>query len=245
MDSINNGIEASNQLIIEQLKRENELKTKWLYLIAHDFKGIFSSITLLLITYEDKEISQELFLSLLPELQKEAQINIKTLESTFAWVNAQVGGLKLQLEEVVVFHFFLDLKESFRKQLEIKNISLNFSGNQDLVINTDKLLLSFILKQVVDNAIKYSYTSGEIKMAVKSDYLGFQIAIEDKGLGMNQEVLDNLFTLDGSHFTGTMEENGAGLSLIIVKDFIEKLNAKISVISDVNKGTSVVFLFSK
>ena len=88
------------KLIIEKLKSENELKTKWLSLIAHDFKGMFHNIVYLLNAYEKKDIPQELFLTMLPEIKQIAEKNLKTLDSTFAWINAQTDGFKLQIEDV-------------------------------------------------------------------------------------------------------------------------------------------------
>ena len=85
---------TDDQLIIEQLRAENELKTKWLSLIAHDFKGLFSSISFLLDAFDNKSISQEMFMSMLPEIRQITDKNIKTLEGTFAWINSQTDGFK-------------------------------------------------------------------------------------------------------------------------------------------------------
>ena len=53
---------GDSQQTIEKLTAENELKTKWISLIAHDFKGLFSNIQLLLDAFGSKSISQELLL---------------------------------------------------------------------------------------------------------------------------------------------------------------------------------------
>lgn len=232
----------SNQLI-EQLYAENELKTKWLSLVSHDFKGMFHNVLLLLEAIESKTISQEMFLNMLPELKEDARKNLKTLESMFAWVHTQTDVFNPQIEEIVIHQLFLHLVDEFSVKITQKNINLKFIGDENLSVNTDKYLLTFMLKQTIDNAIKYSYKNAEVIVEVNKQADTIIIEIRDNGIGMNNEVFTNLFTLNGPNFKGTMDEKGAGLSLIIVKDISDKLNIKMDVTSSINEMTSVKFLF--
>lgn len=240
-----NKTEISSQQLIEQLKAESELKTKWLSLIAHDFKGLFSNINMLLSAFEGESISQEIFLSMLPELKQIAAKNSKTLETTFKWVNAQIGGFNPILEEVSLHTLFEILNDTLKAELDLKKITLSYVGDKDLKLRTDKFLLQFILKQSIDNAIKYSYEGGEVKMIVSSESGVSTITIEDYGMGMNEDVQNNLCTLNGSPYTGTLNEKGAGLGLVVVKEFVEIMRAKMIVSSKINQGTTVSYLFSE
>ena len=232
------------KLIIEKLKSENELKTKWLSLIAHDFKGMFHNIVYLLNAYEKKDIPQEMFLTMLPEIKQIAEKNLKTLDSTFAWINAQTDGFKLQIEDVSIYELFLELKEELHSQISSKDISIRYSGDETLVLQSDKLLLKFILKQVLENAVKYSNKDAEVMFIAGSQHNETCIEIKDQGMGMSNNVHNNIFTLNGSPYKGTINEVGAGLSLVIVKYFIEKLDGSIEVCSKLNEGTTVKLMFS-
>lgn len=229
--------------LIKQLKAESELKTKWLSLIAHDFKGLFSNISMLLAAYETESISQETLLSMLPEIKQIADKNSKTLESTFAWVNTQIDGFNPIIEEIDVYSLFLTLKEDLKAEIDLKEISLEYVGEKDLKFFSDKFLLTFILKQTIGNAIKYSYEGGEVRMIVSKASEGCTILIEDYGMGMNKRVQENLYTLNGCPYLGSMNEKGAGLSLVVIKDFVEKLGAKMDVSSTIGEGTTVKFIF--
>ncbi len=88
--------------IIEQLRAENQLKTKWISLIAHDCKGLFSNIQFLLDAMASENITPEIFMSMLPELKQISEKNSKTLKNTFAWVNAQTNGFAIDSETVVM-----------------------------------------------------------------------------------------------------------------------------------------------
>lgn len=236
---------TNDQQIIEQLRAENELKTKWLSLIAHDFKGLFSSISFLLDAFDNKSISQEMFMSMLPEIRQITDKNIKTLENTFAWVNSQTDGCKLQLEEVTIHELFSTIKEDLDSEVKLKNITLNFSGDENASLCTDKFLLAFILKQAIENAIKYSHKNEEVAFVVNKTKDGLSIEIRDFGLGMNEAVLNSMYTLNESPYKGSMGEKGAGLSLVIVKEFVEKLNGKIHISSIKEEGTTIKLFFSE
>lgn len=245
MNSANSKEEVNNRLIIEQLRYENELKNRWLSLIAHDFRGMFYNVSQLVKAFESRAVSEEQFLKMLSSLKRDAEINSKTLESTFTWINSQAGGFKLHLEEFSVFGIYLSLKEKFSEQLESKRISIEFSGDRDVVICTDRFLLNIVLKHVVDNAIKYSNEGGHVTITAKRDLYGTHIAVKDNGMGMSKQVLDNLFTIDRPVYTGSMGERGVGLSLYIVKDFVQSMGAKMTVLSQLNQGSSVKFFFTE
>lgn len=235
---------ADSQHAIDKLRAENELKAKWLSLIAHDFKGLFTNIQFLLDAFESNSISQELFMSMLPELKQIAEKNAKTLESTFAWVNSQTDGINLHPEGVIIHSLFLDIKQEFNKEIKVKELTVKFAGDIDASLVTDKFLMKFILKQLVENAIKYSNKSGAIEVVTHSNLNKVNIIIKDNGVGMKDSRLNSIGTLDGSPYTGTMQEKGAGLSLVIVKDFVEILNGQMSISSVIDEGTSVALSFS-
>lgn len=244
--SIKNEI-VENQHTIEKLRAENELKTKWLSLIAHDFKGLFSNVQLLLDAFASKNISQELFMSMLPELKQIAEKNAKTLASTFTWVNSQADSFSPQMEDTVIHDLFLELKEELSDSITLKELSVKFVGEQGLSLCTDRFLLKFILKQIVENAIKYSNKKGLVEVIAHSDSVlnRLSITIKDFGVGMKAGIINDIGTLNSSPYTGTMDEKGAGLSLVIVKDFVKLLNGQIGVSSLINEGTSLTLYFQQ
>ncbi|HZJ79659.1 MAG TPA: hypothetical protein VFC69_03680, partial [Dysgonamonadaceae bacterium] len=166
---------------VEQLIAESELKTKWLSLVAHDCKGLFSNIRYLLDAMDGENITPEIFMSMLPELKQIAEKNSKTIQSTFAWVNAQTDGFSIDNELVVIHHLYLELVEEFDKEIAAKELTLNFVGDEKTLLKTDRFLLRFILKQLIDNAIKYSNKGGVVDWLVNSDPDKVTIAIKDSG----------------------------------------------------------------
>lgn len=230
---------ANKEQIIEQLRAENELKTKWLSLIAHDFKGLFSNIQLLLDGYANKSIPQEVFVSMLPELKEHAQKNQKTLHTTIAWVKAQKDGFHPHLETINIYNLYQAVVEELSDETATKEVAVSFVGNKELTLNTDPFLLKFIIKQLLQNSIKYSKQGGLVEFAVVSNSLNSIITITDSGVGMKSSQIATIGTLNGTPYTGTMGEGGAGLSLVVVNDFVAMLNGTMDISTLQEKGTKV------
>ena len=228
---------------IEQLSAEVELKTKWISLLAHDFKGLSSNINLLLNAMAEQHITYEVFMSMLPELKQLAAKNYKTIESTLAWVNAQSDGFNPANESINLHVLFSQLIEEYAEAIATKNLSFQFEGDETIKLNTDPFLLRFILKQLVENAIKYSNKSCTIVLQTHTNNDKVHIVVKDSGVGMNHSRLGTIGTLDGVPYTGTMDEKGAGLSLVIVNDFVELLGGTMRVESVEGEGTMVKLQF--
>ena len=235
----NNKTTLELEQLIAQLEEENELKTKWLSLVAHDFKGLFSNIKYLLDAMTDQSITPEIFMSMLPELKQISEKNSKTIQSTFAWVNAQTCGFKIDKKPILIHNLYLEIVENFDKEIANKELSFEYKGNTSLAVNTDRFLLRFIIKELVENSIKYSNNGDVIELIANSESDIISITLKDNGVGMKSSRLNTIGTLDDAPYTGTMQEKGAGLSLVIVKDFVEMLGGTISISSVEGVGTKV------
>ena len=113
-------------------------------------------------------------------------------------------------------------------------------NDEDVVINTDKNILKNILFNLTSNAIKYSGGESEVRLKIwkEDDYHVFQIT--DQGIGIPNLEQKHLFQ---RFFRASNAENiqGTGLGLNIVKKYLELLNGRIFLESQVNIGTTVTF----
>ena len=82
-----------------------------------------------------------------------------------------------------------------------------------------------------------------IEVIAHSESNSVNIIIKDQGVGMKESIINDIGTLNNSPYTGTMQEKGAGLSLVIVKDFVELLNGRMVVASVINQGSTVTLSF--
>jgi len=106
------------------------------------------------------------------------------------------------------------------------------------VVHSDERALEFILRNLVSNANKFTQ-NGSISVDVKREGIKTTLWISDTGVGMLQEKAATLFGGDVTSTLGTNKEKGSGLGLLLVKEFVERLNGSIAVESQINRGTTI------
>jgi signal transduction histidine kinase len=125
-----------------------------------------------------------------------------------------------------------------------KKLSLDMY-NLDLKIDTDEKWLGFIIKQILDNAIKYSPVSGEIRIYAEQAETESVLYIEDSGVGIKAEDIDRVFDKSFTGNNGRKFYNSTGIGLYLSQKLARKLGYNISVSSEYGNGTKVLIHFPK
>ena len=126
----------------------------------------------------------------------------------------------------------------------LKQIVVSYDIPENLGVFADSDMLSGILRNLMTNAVKFTPKGGRVFFSAKplSDNM-VEISIRDTGIGMNQNMIENLFQLDTkTNRKGTDGEPSTGLGLMICKDFVEKHGGKLWVESEERKGS--IFRFT-
>ncbi|MCG8702036.1 MAG: ATP-binding protein, partial [Bacteroidales bacterium] len=112
----------------------------------------------------------------------------------------------------------------------------------DIYIDADLMMINTIVRNLISNAIKFTFNNGNINVAAKTNLDWVEISVSDTGLGMKQEDIDKLFRLDIHHSTsGTENEQGTGIGLILCKEFVEKHKGTIKIESELGVGSTFKF----
>ena len=141
----------------------------------------------------------------------------------------------------------LDVHEVIDRALKNVNIQIEkregiikkqlFASAKEVV--ADEVHLTNIIYNLLDNANKYSREKPEITIATKNRDGGIVVQISDKGIGMSKEVLNRVFEKFYREPTGNLHDvKGFGLGLTYVKTMLEALAGRISVKSDIAKGST-------
>ena len=121
-----------------------------------------------------------------------------------------------------------------------KEIGIRYNVPEDLIVFADENMFGSILRNLSSNAVKFTPKGGNVIINAKpipNDLV--EISIKDTGIGMNKEMVENLFKLDiDTNRTGTDKEPSTGLGLIICKEFVEKHGGKLWVESEEGKGST-------
>ena len=118
--------------------------------------------------------------------------------------------------------------------------------NKSLNVMADKEMLRLILRNLVANAVKFSFVGSSVEVRAV-EYENFcMVSVADTGVGINEQDINKLFRLDVHYTTkGTNSEQGTGLGLILCKELIEKHQGRIWVESEFGKGSTFMFTISK
>jgi signal transduction histidine kinase len=155
--------------------------------------------------------------------------------------NITLRKCHIKLHEIIKNTLFV-----LKQKISDKNIAVKLECNIDAAVFCDQDLLSVVLKNLIDNAVKYSRNGEVVKIAVADKGNFFQISVVDSGRGISPEALQKLFKFTESVSTpGTNNERGVGLGLIITKSFVELNSGAIFLESEIDKGTSAVFTLPK
>ena len=140
--------------------------------------------------------------------------------------------LSYELEPIV--------KQSIKKFAPMfisKHLSVNLK-DLNVKILTDEKWLSFVIEQLLSNAVKYT-SSGGITIRTCTENEQLCRIIEDTGIGIRSEDLPRLFEKGFTGYNGRMDKKASGLGLYLCKSICDKLGHKISIESQENKGTKV------
>ncbi|HEX2977394.1 MAG TPA: ATP-binding protein [Bacteroidales bacterium] len=227
-----------------KLKELNATKDKLFSIIAHDLKSPFSGvmgITDLLIdnldTYDSQKI--RMFLS---EISSTTKHTISFLENLLTWAKSQTGQIEFSPENLSVEEIINGISEIFSSQLKIKKISFLYDTCRGKIIFGDRNMVQTIFRNLISNAIKFTHENGRVEILCRENGRGTEVIVKDDGMGMSASIREMLFRINSSFTTsGTNDEKGTGLGLIICREFVERHGGEISVTSEQGGGSEFRF----
>lgn len=110
--------------------------------------------------------------------------------------------------------------------------------NLDVMILTDEKWFSFVLEQLLSNALKYTRV-GSVQICTKENDAGLEVGILDSGIGIRAEDLPRIFEKGYTGYNGRLDKKASGLGLYLCKGICDKLGHQLQITSTVGKGTSV------
>ena len=166
------------------------------------------------------------------------------LDNLLNWSRSQSNRIVIDPQDVIINLAVMESIRLLKPIASAKQITIDFSAGKIHTVFVDSNSLSLIFRNLLSNAIKFTNSGGRIVVSVddqEEDGM-VKISVTDNGIGMSQDAMDRLFK-PGQHFTtyGTGNEKGSGLGLLLVKDFVEYNQGRLSVSSEEGKGTTFSF----
>ncbi|MHA4893777.1 sensor histidine kinase [Pedobacter sp. PWIIR3] len=231
-----------------QLKERNESMNKFISIISHDLRNPVGSIKSLaaLMTEELSAGDMDSITEYVQLITSQADHTLNLLINLLDWSKSQVIFEKFQLEELELPHIIRETVDQVKLMAFNKSVKINIIVPDHLKVHAERNMLATVLRNLLTNAIKFSYENSEINLTAKTDLKNITISVEDHGKGMSEAIKDQLFDNGVSVSTpGTSNENGTGLGLLLSREIIELMGGKIWVESVENKGTTFYLTLRK
>ena len=220
----------------------SKIKTHFISNISHELKTPINVImsAIQLINYNTKESpSYSKNKNTLAIIDDNCKRLLRLINNLIDVQKHELDDTKLNLSAVNVVNLIEMLVASVVPYAESKNLNLIFDTNkEDVILKVDSDKLERIILNLLSNAIKFSKPNGEIRVTLNFEDCLY-ISVTDNGIGIAKENLNKIFDKFTQLDTSFSRKNeGSGIGLSIVKSFVLLHNGKISVKSELNKGTS-------
>ncbi len=229
-----------NKLKLVQIKDETELQNlknlnnSIMGIISHEIRTPMTNIKLCVENIVNLG-------KVTPDIYQILLSNIKRLESVLSNI---VFLSSYQLNRVIINKIHFNMKELINEVIENlkysysdKHLKITFSYEGSEEITSDKDKLSLILYNLIDNALKFSRESGEVRINFYSLERSHIIEVKDNGIGIPEDEVDKIFD-KFYRARNVKNEKGSGLGLSVTKALVEILNGEIKVESKLNEGTT-------
>lgn len=230
---------------LEEQQQHSAAKDEFFKILAHDIKSPVNCILgLTEVVKLNENHSKEDLLQMIDKMAHSGR-NVKMLiDNLLQWyVNCQ-GKLIPNKEKVRLMEVVEKVQLVYQYIAEEKGITLKSEVASDLYVHMDKDHLFTILRNIVNNALKFTPQGGKVLISTTSNNEFAAISIEDNGNGMKEDIVTVLCDENRNDFkimqslVGTRGEVGNGLGLSICTDLVAFNNGKIEISSELNKGTN-------
>lgn len=228
-----------------QLAELNASKDKFFSILAHDLKSPFANIIGFseLLKSGHNEYSSEKLERYIEFIHNSATHTFILLENLLDWARMHQGKLSYSPEKIRLFETVKDVCTLMSEDASKKGIRLTYSIDENIFVYADTNMLKTVIRNLVSNALKFTNTSGTVKISVKRKDDEIIVSIADNGIGIEKNRIEYLFSSVTNETTrGTENEKGTGLGLLLCKEFVSKNGGKIWVESEAGQGS--IFRFS-
>ena len=154
-------------------------------------------------------------------------------------------GVRLNLRPLIIEDEIREVCNEFSPQIVQKKITINLPVTQTSLA-LDAIKFKQILSNLISNAIKFSFTKGDVNVLVEENDTHVDMVVIDNGIGITEELIPEVFDIfTNARREGTEGEKSTGIGLSITKRLVELHNASIEVISKLNQGTEFRVSFPK
>ena len=220
------------------LEQSNQTKDRLLSVLAHDLKEPLASIQGFLELLSDYTLEESERLSIEKQLLNRTKDTTYLLANVLAWTKGQMESVKVKLSNLTLYETLDNTLKLVKGIAEEKGIEFIYKHSDHICILGDKDMIQLVIRNLAINAIKFTYPGGKIWFDVQIKENSCLLSMTDTGAGIPLIKQPGLFSLSARSTFGTGKEKGAGLGLVLCKEFTELQGGQIGFTSKENEGST-------
>ena len=224
LEALNNAVSERNT----QLQLKHEFNNRLVSLLAHDFRQpINTAKSLAMLLKSPESLSQEETMQLVQSIENSSDAAIDIFENILQWIKKQLSGFSYEPVPQSLKGLVEEAMRPFLPTGETRHIALVNAVSETICIHADKELLQFINRNLIHNAIKFTPDGSTITVSAQMTAKEVIVCIQDEGKGINPGKLPQLFSAKKELSYDSEKEKGAGVALMICKDFVDRMFGRI------------------
>lgn len=232
--------QSRNEIVTAYRKEKelNEMKSRFISMISHEYRTpltVINASAELMEVYYNKQ-NNDKFNKHLNKIYASVENLVRIVEDVLIVGRIDSGRVEVEYEHINISMFAQELIED-NKSADKGNHSFKLDIEKNIHIDSDKKLLSYIINNLISNAIKYSPNNSVISIRVYQSGKFVHIEVKDEGIGIEEEEQKKIFE-PFFRASNVGSQSGTGFGLSIVKGAIETLGGDIIIKSKLNEGST-------
>ncbi len=223
------------------LQDNDDFKNKLISMIAHDFRTPLHNIVSITGFIDQHALTVTEAGEMILEVEQTATTTLGVFEEILSWIRTQLSGFTYHPQSFSLAEMISATEQTLLHLSTGKKIQLVNAIPPGTTVWADYEMLQFIHRNFLHNAIKFSPTDGVITIRAIRENGWLTVSFTDEGSGIDAVVLPHLFTWSRQAHEQERTGKGAGLALIICRDFIHKMNGEINAINNEEEGSTFYY----
>lgn len=223
------------------LQDSDDFKNKLISMIAHDFRTPLHNIVNITGFIDEKALTVTEAAEMILEVEQTATTTLGVFEEILKWIRTQLSGFVYHPEIFSLTDMIRAVTQSLQHLLNEKKIQLITNIPEGTTVLADFEMLQFIHRNFLHNAIKFSPENGVITIKAIRNNGWLTVSFTDEGSGIDAVVLPLLFAWNSKAYEQERSGKGAGLALIICKDFMDKMDGDINAQNNELQGSTFYY----
>ena len=231
--------ESFNQMT-EVIRKQEISRQEFVSNVSHELKTPLASMKVLSDSLLSQEgMPEEIYREFLGDITTEIERMTRIINDLLSMVKMDKNSASMQVANISINELLEQLLKRLRPIAAKRNIELIFESYRPVMADVDEVKISIALNNIIENAIKYNYDDGWVRVTLNADHKFFFVTIQDSGVGIPEDLQDSVFErfyrVDKAR---SRETGGTGLGLSITRNAVLLHRGSIKLYSKEKEGTT-------